>query len=362
MGRIAIEAVSKRFGAVEVLSALSLVVEDGEFVTFLGPSGCGKSTLLRMIAGLEAVDEGAISIGGRRVDHLPPGERGVAMVFQHYALYPHMTVAENVGFGLRNLSVPRAEIARRLAEAARMLEIEPLLERRPAQLSGGQRQRVAIARALVKEPQAFLLDEPLSNLDAALRLRTRVELAQLHRRTRATTIFVTHDQVEAMTLSDRIVVMHDRRVQQVGDPVEVYARPANVFVAQFVGSPAMNLLAAEAEPTASGVRLRIEGGPRDRPAGARARRPRAAGVPGRGRAARGREGGLRGTVEVVERLGDRSHLHLRLASGVLVVAEGDGLAPPRAGTALALALDPGRCHVFDEGGLGHHPEPARAAA
>ncbi len=248
MSSIEIDRVSKRFGSVEVISELSLHIESGEFIAFLGASGCGKTTLLRMIAGLETINSGEIRIGGERVDHLPPGARGVAMVFQHYALYPHMTIYENMAFGLKNIGVAAAAIDQRVRQAAKILEIEPLLMRKPGQLSGGQRQRVAIGRALVKDPKAFLFDEPLSNLDAALRVRTRVELARLHQQTRATTIFVTHDQVEAMTMAGRIVVMNARKVEQIGTPMEIYGRPATEFVARFVGSPPMNFLPVRRSP------------------------------------------------------------------------------------------------------------------
>ncbi|MCW5722876.1 MAG: ATP-binding cassette domain-containing protein, partial [Devosia sp.] len=239
MADIVLDEVSKSYGGVNVLENVSMHIRSGEFIVFLGPSGCGKSTLLRMIAGLEAVNSGQIHIGDKRVDQLPPNQRGVAMVFQNYALYPHMSVRDNMSFGLQNIGTAKAEIARRVEDAARMLEIGALLERRPSQLSGGQRQRVAIGRAIVREPKAFLLDEPLSNLDAGLRVRTRVELAQLHRRIGTTMIFVTHDQTEAMTLASRIVVMNNRRIEQIGTPMEVYSRPATRFVAAFVGSPAM---------------------------------------------------------------------------------------------------------------------------
>ena len=242
MTGISLSGVSKRFGAVDVIRDVSLDIESGELIVFLGPSGSGKTTLLRMIAGLETIDKGALRIDGVRSENLAPGRRNVAMVFQNYALYPHMTVAENMAFGLRNISVAPDVIDRRIAEAARMLEMEKLLDRRPSQLSGGQRQRVAIGRAIVKEPKAFLFDEPLSNLDAALRARTRVELAELHQRLKSTMIYVTHDQVEAMTLADRIVVLNNCRIEQVGHPMEVYQRPATRFVATFVGSPAMNIL------------------------------------------------------------------------------------------------------------------------
>ena len=242
MADISLKDVSKRFGTVIVLENISMHINAGEFVVFLGPSGCGKSTLLRMIAGLEEVDGGEIHIGDRRVDQLPPNEREVSMVFQNYALYPHMTVRNNMAFGLQNIGTPKAQIDKQIAEAAKILELEDLLDRKPSQLSGGQRQRVAIGRAIVRDPKAFLLDEPLSNLDAGLRVRTRVELAQLHQRMKATMIFVTHDQTEAMTLADRIVVMNNRRVEQIGTPMDIYSKPASRFVAGFVGSPSMNFI------------------------------------------------------------------------------------------------------------------------
>jgi multiple sugar transport system ATP-binding protein len=244
LASLALRDVRKSYGDTLVLDRVSLEVAPREFIAFLGPSGSGKSTLLRIVAGLESLDEGEVWLDGRRIDALPPGERDVAMVFQSYALYPHMSVRANMAFGLKNARVPTAEIERRIADAARVLEIAPFLDRKPGQLSGGQRQRVAIGRAIVKNPKLFLLDEPLSNLDAALRTRTRVELAQLRSRVEAGVIMVTHDQAEAMTLADRMVVMNDRRIQQVGAPMEIYARPANAWVARFVGSPAMSLLPA----------------------------------------------------------------------------------------------------------------------
>ena len=224
MAGISLSRVWKRYGNVEVIRDVSLDIASGELVVFLGPSGSGKTTLLRMIAGLERIDEGELVIGGVRSEMLPPGKRDVAMVFQNYALYPHMTVAENMAFGLRNIGIPADEIRRRIADAARMLEMDALLRRKPAQLSGGQRQRVAIGRAIVKEPKAFLFDEPLSNLDAALRARTRIELAELHQRLKSTMVYVTHDQVEAMTLADRIVVLSAGKIEQVGPPLELYER------------------------------------------------------------------------------------------------------------------------------------------
>ncbi len=238
MAGINIKSLTKHFGAVQVLNDIDLTIQRGEFVVFLGGSGCGKSTLLRMIAGLESITSGEIWIGGKRVDQLPPGERGVSMVFQSYALYPHMTVRDNMSFGLRNIKTPKAEIEKRIDAAAKILEMPHLLDRKPSELSGGQRQRVAIGRAIVREPEVFLFDEPLSNLDAGLRTRTRVELAQLHERLGATMVFVTHDQVEAMTLADRIVLLNNKKIEQVATPVEIYTRPATRYVAQFVGSRA----------------------------------------------------------------------------------------------------------------------------
>jgi multiple sugar transport system ATP-binding protein len=356
LSSIEIDRVSKRFGSVEVISELSLRIESGEFIAFLGASGCGKTTLLRMIAGLEAINSGQIRIGGERVDHLPPGARGVAMVFQHYALYPHMTIYENMAFGLKNIGVASAAIDQRIRQAAKILEIEPLLARKPGQLSGGQRQRVAIGRALVKDPKAFLFDEPLSNLDAALRVRTRVELARLHQQTRATTIFVTHDQVEAMTLAGRIVVMNARRIEQIGTPMEIYGRPASEFVARFVGSPPMNFLpvsvadqgAAALITLAGGVELQTYIAREDLPSAG----PMRLGI--RAEAIRlDAEGALPGTVEVVERLGDRTHLHVRLADDSTLIAEDVGHSRAAPGDSVKLRVDPGQAHLFDSEGRGY---------
>ena len=357
---MAMTDVGKRYGAVTVIDRLSLTIHPGELVVFLGPSGCGKSTLLRMIAGLENLDTGEIRIGERRVDTLAPGDRGVAMVFQHYALYPHMTVRANMAFGLRNLCVPEPEIEQRVATAAQSLEIGELLDRRPGQLSGGQRQRVAIARAIVKQPEVFLLDEPLSNLDAALRARTRIELAQLHRRLGTTMIFVTHDQVEAMTLADRIVVLNDGRIEQVGSPMEIYRRPRTEFVATFVGSPRINLLPVSVTEGAGGTaRARLGDGTEIDTAipvggmpgeaamtlGLRAESIRIA-APGKAT--------LQGTAEVVERLGERTLVHVALPDGSQVVTEDAGTSAVQAGERVGLAIDSGAAHLFDAQGLGHH--------
>ncbi|PJN96449.1 sugar ABC transporter ATP-binding protein, partial [Amaricoccus sp. HAR-UPW-R2A-40] len=244
MGNLTLKSVTKSFGKTDVIQGVDLEVRDGEFCVFVGPSGCGKSTLLRMIAGLEDTSSGDILIDGRRVNNAAPAEREIAMVFQSYALYPHLTVRDNMGLGLKQAGTPRAEIDSRIANAARMLSLDPLLTRRPAELSGGQRQRVAIGRAIVRTPKLFLFDEPLSNLDAALRVNTRIEIARLHRQLAATMIYVTHDQVEAMTLADKIVVLNAGRIEQVGAPMELYNDPANTFVAGFIGSPQMNFLKA----------------------------------------------------------------------------------------------------------------------
>ena len=345
-----------------MLDDISLSLEAREFIAFLGPSGSGKSTLLRIIAGLESADAGEITLEGRRIDRLPPGQRGVAMVFQHYALYPHMTVRDNMAFGLRNARVPKDEIEQRVGDAARVLEIEEHLDKKPGQLSGGQRQRVAIGRAIVKQPKLFLLDEPLSNLDAALRMRTRVELAQLRQKVDAAVIMVTHDQVEAMTLADRIIVMNDRRIQQVGSPMEIYLRPDNDFVARFVGSPAMTLAPAELVGSdgqyatvrlgdGSEVATRV---PRSELAkdgplrvGLRPEMVRVANGPGKGTTA---------AVELVERLGERTLVYARLTDGLAITAEDAGDSRVQVGDTVGLNINGTAAHLFDAEGRGHHAE------
>jgi multiple sugar transport system ATP-binding protein len=359
LGGLELSAVRKSYGDTLVLESISLSMEPCEFIAFLGPSGSGKSTLLRIIAGLETADSGEVMLNGKRIDGLAPGVRDIAMVFQHYALYPHMTVRDNMAFGLRNARVGRDEIATRIAQAAAVLEIEALLDRKPGQLSGGQRQRVAIGRAIVKQPKLFLLDEPLSNLDAALRNRTRVELAQLRRRVEAGVIMVTHDQAEAMTLADRIVVMNDRRIQQIGTPMEVYSRPANTFVAGFVGSPAIALLSARLVGAGQFAQVLLDGG-----AKVDTRVPVAA-LPSKAEVRLGlRPEGVRvvapgpGTVVaevmLVERLGDRTLVYARLAGGEELTATDEGSSALKIGDPVALAIDGAAAHIFGPDGTGYH--------
>lgn len=368
MAGINIIGIDKRYGNVDVIKNLGLEVEPGEFLVFLGPSGCGKSTLLRMIAGLEPVSAGEIHIAGRDVTQLPPGARNVAMVFQHYALYPHMTVYDNMAFGLRNVGVSEKEVDRRVQEAARMLELVELLNRKPVQMSGGQRQRVAIGRAVVKEPAAFLFDEPLSNLDAALRARTRVELARLHQRLKATMIFVTHDQVEAMTLATRIVVMNRGRIEQVGRPMEIYRNPASRFVAGFIGSPAMNFLDVVQAGGAYGeAAVRLPDGTLVQTTVSESRLPSSAklelGVRPESLSIERADapGVLVGTAEVVERLGDQTHAHISLRSGGVVIAHAHRDSTITAGDAVGLRIDGTAVHLFDELGVAYHAASRSAA-
>jgi sn-glycerol 3-phosphate transport system ATP-binding protein len=351
-------SVTKRFGDVVAVDDLSLAIADGEFMVFVGPSGCGKTTALRMVAGLEKPTSGEIAIGDRVVNDEQPGRRDIAMVFQNYALYPHMTVARNIGFGLRQQKMPRAQIAERVREVSALLELGDLLDRRPAQLSGGQRQRVAMGRALARRPRAFLLDEPLSNLDAKLRMQLRAELKRIHQLVPTTSIYVTHDQVEAMTLGDRIAVMAAGRIQQIGAPEDLYDRPANLFVAGFIGSPPMNLVPGVVRSgvlSAGSVAMPCPGvADGEVVLGVRPERvfPGDAGDP---------RPALEILVEVVEPLGSEVIVHGSVAGGAsaapVVVTEGRGpitakLEPgarPGVGTTLRLAFDPAVAHVFDAG-------------
>nr|WP_314256779.1 sn-glycerol-3-phosphate ABC transporter ATP-binding protein UgpC [uncultured Devosia sp.] len=357
MSKIDLVHINKKFGGYEAIADLSLAIETGEFVVFLGPSGCGKTTLLRMIAGLEAVTEGEIHIGDRRVEHLPPGQRGVAMVFQSYALYPHMTVAQNMSFGLRNIGTDKALIEKKVAEAARILQLEALLDRKPGQLSGGQRQRVAIGRAIVKSPEVFLFDEPLSNLDAMLRARTRVEIARLHQTLGATMVFVTHDQIEAMTMAQKIVVMSNGKIEQVGAPLDIYRRPATRFVASFVGVPAMNFLEATSTEAING-KIHVRVGETVIPTGVPS-----AGLDGqltlgiRPEALRvDPSGSISAKVDVVERLGEKTIVHAILPSGQALVGEDGEDSTLTYGQEVRFSVDNARTHIFDTAGKGHHAE------
>ena len=354
MAGLDIKAINKSYGSAHVLSDINLAIDDREFLVLVGPSGCGKSTLLRMIAGLDAPTSGDIFIGNRLVNALAPAERKIAMVFQSYALYPHMDVRKNMTFGLKFTGVEPAAREKRVAEAARMLRLEELLQRYPRDLSGGQRQRVAIGRAIVREPDVFLFDEPLSNLDAALRVSTRVEIARLHRLLGATMVYVTHDQIEAMTLADRIVVMNKGRIEQVGKPLELYYTPAKLFVAGFIGSPAMNFFGAKVEGI-DGGRARVTGAgfrDLDLPAATLS----VGDTPTIGvrpeHLSRGTDGAfvVEGVVELVERLGESSFAHLRRADDKPFVAEVRGRDTPAPGekaTFIAAAQD---VHVFDAAG------------
>jgi multiple sugar transport system ATP-binding protein len=361
VARISCSHVCKSYGPLGVVQDFNLEVDDHEFVVFLGPSGCGKSTILRMVAGLEDISDGTISIDGRVVNDLLPRERGVAMVFQNYALYPHMSVFANIAFGLKRMRVPREEIERRVHEVSAILGLEPLLDRKPAQLSGGQQQRVAIARAMIKTPAVFLFDEPLSNLDAKLRSHMRVEIARLHKRLKTTTVYVTHDQLEAMTLADRIVVLRAGLIEQVGTPAEIYGFPKSRFVAEFVGSPRMNLLdvtVGEAPDNKWALstgretflvdrgRFDLHRGMRAvlgiRPANLKSAPPDI------------RLNGVTGTVDLVEYLGDDVLLTIALPgeparqATALVPAE----AAPAVGTVVGFGVQPEAIHVFDaESGL-----------
>lgn len=348
MASVQMTSVKKTFGAVNVIHSLDLKIEDGSFVALVGPSGCGKSTLLRMIAGLEETSGGEIRIGSKVVNDLTPRERNIAMVFQNYALYPHMTVAENMGFNLKLAKKSPAEIEARVSEAARMLGLTPLLERRPSQLSGGQRQRVAMGRAVVRNPQVFLFDEPLSNLDAKLRVQMRSEIKALHQKVKTTSIYVTHDQIEAMTLADHIVVMHGGRIEQQGHPLELYRKPANLFVAGFIGTPAMNFLEAVGgsddrgpiAKLASGAAIRVDGMRLDEG------RPVTLGVRPEHLIAHGSGNQLSGPARFVEPTGALTHITFDLG-GSDIVAVIDGERQVAAGEVFEASVAPELVHVFD---------------
>jgi ABC-type sugar transport system ATPase subunit len=353
MADVTLSGVSKSFGPVEVLHDINLEVKDGEFVVFVGPSGCGKSTLLRIIAGLEKVTAGEIRIGGNRVNEVPPAERKIAMVFQSYALYPHMSVYKNMAFGLKFTKAAKADVDRRVREAAESLQLTPYLARKPRELSGGQRQRVAIGRAIVREPAVFLFDEPLSNLDAALRINTRIEIAKLHRSLKATTIYVTHDQVEAMTLASKIVVINRGRIEQVGSPLDLYHRPANLFVAGFIGSPRMNLIAARVETAGGGsATVAVNGGRVNLPGPSlKAGDAVTLGVrPEHLSETNGSGLTLTGTVDAVERLGESSLIYMKLADGTDIIARTPGDSKAEPGQGHTCAAPAAAVHLFDKDG------------
>ncbi|MCV6594695.1 MAG: sn-glycerol-3-phosphate ABC transporter ATP-binding protein UgpC [Silicimonas sp.] len=344
MSGLSLRKLVKTYDKTEVLHGIDLEVEDGEFIVLVGPSGCGKSTTLRMIAGLEEVSSGVIEIGGRVVNNLEPKHRDIAMVFQNYAIYPHMSVRKNIGFGLRASSAPKAEKEARIQEVAGQLDMLDLLDRKPSQLSGGQRQRVAIGRAMVRNPAVFLFDEPLSNLDAQLRTQMRLEIKKLHQRVGATILFVTHDQVEAMTLADRIVIMKDGHIQQVGTPSEVYHTPANMFVAQFIGAPAMNMIAGEALENGdisleSGGRIAVDAAPG-------AGRKLVLGVRPEDLSTGAEKPILTGKVALREPLGHETLIYLETPAGE-VIAKADGRRPPEIGAMVELGAAPENLHLFD---------------
>jgi len=354
MSSVKLSGVRKSFGSVEVIKGVDLEVDSKEFVVFVGPSGCGKSTLLRMIAGLEPITEGELEIGGVRMNDVDPSKRGIAMVFQSYALYPHMTVRDNMGFALRFAKVPKPEIDRQVNEAARILALEPLMDRFPKELSGGQRQRVAIGRAIVRQPEVFLFDEPLSNLDAELRVHMRIEIARLHKELQTTIIYVTHDQVEAMTLADKIVVLRDGVIEQAGRPLDLYDDPANQFVAGFIGSPRMNFLPASVVEKGSGsvtvalahhdgVRLTLpvtgaEQG-QDVTLGVR---PEHFGPAGAGGA------DLVLDIDVAEHLGSPSFVYARAAGEPLIIEREESRNGDE--TRITVSIDPAKAYLFDKQG------------
>ena len=365
MATIELRQIRKQFGESEILRGIDLTIRDQELTVFVGPSGCGKSTLLRLIAGLEEITAGDLLLDGQRINDVQPARRGLALVFQTYALYPHMSVAENMSFNLKLAGVSKVERERKVADAARILNLEALLERKPKELSGGQRQRVAIGRAIVRNPKVFLFDEPLSNLDASLRVRMRVELTKLHRQLQATTIYVTHDQVEAMTMADRIVVLQAGSIEQVGTPMELYRQPRNIFVAGFIGSPRMNFLAATLRQSTSsdttialqdGTTLRVPLVSTSAQQGDKVTlglRPEHIGLAERSE--------LAATVQTVEHLGPESYLHLQTKYGETLTMRVNGETAIKVDTVIYLKFDPGSLHLFSNTGAAfERPLPASA--
>ena len=346
MAEVSVKDVVKRYGGAQVIHGVDVDIRDGEFVVLVGPSGCGKSTLLRMIAGLEAISGGTVSIGGRVVNAMPPKERDIAMVFQSYALYPHKTVRDNMGFSLKIKGLPRSEIDAKVGRAAEILDLTKLLDRLPKQLSGGQRQRVAMGRAIVRDPQVFLFDEPLSNLDAKLRVAMRVEIKELHQRLKTTIVYVTHDQIEAMTMADKIVVMKDGRVEQVGAPLALYDRPRNTFVAGFIGSPSMNFIKGRIEAEDGRKIFVAEGGARlpvDE-VGAEHGRPVIYGI--RPEHIEIGAGGVPARVSVLEPTGSETQVFAKIGADTIDAMVKDRL-DARPGDELPFRIDPRRVHIFD---------------
>ncbi len=360
MASVSLKNIHKSFGKTEVIKNISLDIEDGEFVVFVGPSGCGKSTLLRLICGLEEISSGELEIGEQNVNALSPRERGIAMVFQSYALYPHMTVYKNMAFGLKTSGENKKNIDQKIQDAAKVLQLDKLLERRPAELSGGQRQRVAIGRAIVREPRVFLFDEPLSNLDASLRIQMRIEISRLHESLDCTTIYVTHDQIEAMTLADKIVVLHDGKVEQVGTPMALYNEPANLFVAKFIGAPPMNLLntiVVKAEQRAddtvidvaiNGIKYKLSSRPTKTKTITIGCRPEHI-IVAPSDTKNTTDIQFEVTVDLVERLGDVSYLYTRLNETDIAVTV-PGQSDIKANDKVTLILPKSHIHLFDEDG------------
>ena len=356
MATVTLHDARKSFGSVDIIKGVNLEVADGEFCVFVGPSGCGKSTLLRMIAGLEEFTSGDLKIGGMPMVDVQSADRGVAMVFQSYALYPHMTVAQNITFGLRMAKTPADAIAKQLKHASDMLQLAPLLERKPSQLSGGQRQRVAIGRAIVRNPDVFLFDEPLSNLDANLRVQMRIEITKLHQDLKSTMIYVTHDQVEAMTMADRIVVLNAGIIEQVGSPLELYHRPNNIFVAGFIGSPKMNFIKATASPAKGGkINVALPGSTKivlndqgkkvtDGQAVTLGLRPEHLTI------GQKNDGELKGRLRIAEYLGSETMFYASLADGSDLSVKADGLTSAKQGSDIKFGMPAKACHLFDASG------------
>ncbi|MBV9219958.1 MAG: sn-glycerol-3-phosphate ABC transporter ATP-binding protein UgpC [Methylobacteriaceae bacterium] len=366
MATVALKSVKKSYGDINIIQGVDLDIQDREFVVFVGPSGCGKSTLLRMIAGLEEITAGELKIDGKVVNDVPPDARGLAMVFQSYALYPHMTVANNMGFALRLAGVPKAERDAKVKDAARILQLEPLLQRKPGQLSGGQRQRVAIGRAIVRQPKVFLFDEPLSNLDAALRVQMRIEIARLHSSLAATMIYVTHDQIEAMTMADRIVVLRSGKIEQVGSPLELYHYPANVFVAGFIGSPKMNLVPVKVQSAgADGVTIVLPGGGTATiPVQSSNAAPGSAATLGvrPENVAISADGPIAGEITVVEHLGGETLVYVNVGEGPFITVKAGGDSAANVGARVRLSLKTDEANVFDTNGAAMVPKVRKPLA